>query len=169
MENRSFLLGFTSLFLSKTSLFCGKIPSRLLAVATSLKARILLSLSYGCGLRAGDVGRYSRSYRAGGHGDRPQLADFVAEVDDCDGEAATWALGSVLLFCSFGERGTPEAQELVALPICIGHARHALEAFFEELSVLTSSDPANVSARKAVFERYDMEIVGPPLADHSRA
>src|ERR1700692_3638974 len=30
---------------------------RLLAVATSLKARILLSLSYGCGLRAGEVVR----------------------------------------------------------------------------------------------------------------
>src|ERR1017187_6693284 len=30
---------------------------RLLAVATSLKARVLLSLSYGCGLRAGEVVR----------------------------------------------------------------------------------------------------------------
>ena len=30
---------------------------RLLAVASSLKARILLSLSYGCGLRAGEVVR----------------------------------------------------------------------------------------------------------------
>ena len=30
---------------------------RLLAVATSLKARVLLSLSYSCGLRAGEVVR----------------------------------------------------------------------------------------------------------------
>ena len=30
---------------------------RLLAVATSLKARVLLSLGYGCGLRAGEVVR----------------------------------------------------------------------------------------------------------------
>src|SRR5271157_3061997 len=30
---------------------------RLLAVATSLKARVMLSLSYGCGLRAGEVVR----------------------------------------------------------------------------------------------------------------
>src|SRR4029450_9564556 len=30
---------------------------RLLAVATSLKARVLVSLGYGCGLRAGEVGR----------------------------------------------------------------------------------------------------------------
>ena len=30
---------------------------RLLAVASSLKARVLLSLSYGCGLRAGEVVR----------------------------------------------------------------------------------------------------------------
>ena len=30
---------------------------RLLAVTTSLKARVLLSLSYGCGLRAGEVVR----------------------------------------------------------------------------------------------------------------
>ena len=30
---------------------------RVLAVATSLKARVLLSLSYGCGLRAGEVVR----------------------------------------------------------------------------------------------------------------
>src|SRR6202051_621031 len=32
-------------------------PRRLLAGATSLKARVLLSLSYGCGLRAGEVVR----------------------------------------------------------------------------------------------------------------
>jgi site-specific recombinase XerD len=33
---------------------------RLLAVATSLKARVLLSLGYGCGLRAGEVVRLNR-------------------------------------------------------------------------------------------------------------
>jgi len=52
--------------------------------------------------------------------------------------------------------------------LCIATPAGQLEAFFEELSALTSSDPANVSARRAVFEKYDMEIVGPPLADHSR-
>jgi mannose-6-phosphate isomerase-like protein (cupin superfamily) len=53
--------------------------------------------------------------------------------------------------------------------LCIATPAGRLEAFFEELSVLTSSDPANVSAKKALFEKYDMEMVGPPLADHSRA
>jgi site-specific recombinase XerD len=40
---------------------------RLLAVAESLKARVLLSLSYGCGLRAGEVVRLGRRLLA-----RPQ-------------------------------------------------------------------------------------------------
>jgi len=53
--------------------------------------------------------------------------------------------------------------------LCIATPAGQIEEFFEELSALTSSDPANVSTRKAVFEKYDMEIVGPPLADHSRA
>ncbi|HTP93854.1 MAG TPA: cupin domain-containing protein [Xanthobacteraceae bacterium] len=53
--------------------------------------------------------------------------------------------------------------------LCIATPAGRLEAFFEELSVLASSDPTNVSAKRAVFEKYDMEIVGPPLADHSRA
>ena len=50
--------------------------------------------------------------------------------------------------------------------LCIATPAGGIEAFFAELSALTSSDPANVSARKALFEQYDMEIVGPPLADY---
>ena len=46
---------------------------RLLAVASSLKARVLLSLGYGCGLRAGEVVRLQgQAYRqrAEHHSDR---------------------------------------------------------------------------------------------------
>src|SRR6202030_3579853 len=39
---------------------------RLLAVASSLKARILLSLSYGCGLRAGEVVRLKVKHKSRG-------------------------------------------------------------------------------------------------------
>jgi mannose-6-phosphate isomerase-like protein (cupin superfamily) len=53
--------------------------------------------------------------------------------------------------------------------LCVATPAGRLEAFFEALSFLTSSDPANVGARKALFETYDMEMVGPPLAEHSRA
>jgi mannose-6-phosphate isomerase-like protein (cupin superfamily) len=53
--------------------------------------------------------------------------------------------------------------------LCIATPAGRLEAFFEELSVLTSSDPANVSTREALFEKYDIEIIGPPLSDDSRA
>lgn len=55
--------------------------------------------------------------------------------------------------------------------LCVAVPVGQLEEFFQELSVLASSDPANVGARKALFEKYDMQIVGPPLseyrADHS--
>ena len=33
------------------------------------------------------------------------MVDFVAEVSNCDDEAAAWVLGNVLLFCSFGGAG----------------------------------------------------------------
>lgn len=72
----------------------------------------------------------------------------------------------------FGPRLIPHTwRNVSARPgkmLCIATPAGGQEAFFEELSVLTSSDPDNVSARKALFEKYDMEIVGPPLVDHSR-
>jgi uncharacterized cupin superfamily protein len=53
--------------------------------------------------------------------------------------------------------------------LCVAKPAGRLEAFFEALSLLTSSDPTNVGARKTLFETYDMEMVGPPLADHRHA
>jgi len=50
--------------------------------------------------------------------------------------------------------------------LCIATPAGRIEEFFAELSVLTSRDPSNVGARKVLFKKYDMEIVGSPLADH---
>jgi integrase/recombinase XerD len=41
--------------------------TRLLAVADSLKARVMLSLSYGCGLRAGEVVRLKNGAKRHSH------------------------------------------------------------------------------------------------------
>lgn len=48
--------------------------------------------------------------------------------------------------------------------LCIAQPAGRLEEFFEELSILASSDRNDAGARKALFENYDMEIVGPPLS-----
>ncbi len=53
--------------------------------------------------------------------------------------------------------------------LCVAQPAGRLEAFFAELSVLFSSDPTNIGGMKAVFERYDMQIVGPPLASQPRS
>jgi len=52
---------------------------RVLAMATSLKARAMLTLSYGCGLRAGEVARL-RAGHAPNRQHRPRVgqADSVA-------------------------------------------------------------------------------------------
>lgn len=48
--------------------------------------------------------------------------------------------------------------------LCIAQPAGRLEAFFEELSGIFASNPANIGGMKAVFEKYDMQVVGPPLA-----
>lgn len=52
---------------------------------------------------------------------------------------------------------TPGKMLVVAQPA--GH----LEAFAEDLEKLTAEKNADPAAHKALFEKHDMEIVGPPL------
>ena len=52
---------------------------RLLAVAPNLKVRVLLSLAYGCGLRAGEVVRLSRRHRQRAD-DHPRRAGQGARI-----------------------------------------------------------------------------------------
>jgi mannose-6-phosphate isomerase-like protein (cupin superfamily) len=53
--------------------------------------------------------------------------------------------------------------------LCVAQPAGRIEAFFEELSVLFASNPANAGGMKAIFEKYDMQIVGPPLAGRPRS
>ena len=57
---------------------------RLLAVATSLKARVLLSLSYGCGLRAGEVVRLKVKHIDSAHSSTScRTASTASATTDC--------------------------------------------------------------------------------------